>query len=163
MLLDENDALWECEGNKKIRGPIDDFQKEALVAHQTIPWNRDERWIASDVGVFRILVLGNSGVGKSSLINAVFGDPMVRGPLSSPDLQLISKTPTENWERGEHDIEEELELSSRPGLLIHDSKGPSAGSDSELKQLRKFVADRSREKDVKKRLHAIWFVTRSPA
>jgi hypothetical protein len=61
-------------------------------------------------------------------------------------------------QRGEHNIEDELVFSSHTGYVFHDSRGFEAGNDdNELKVVREFVNRRSRERQLKDRLHAIWF------
>ena len=61
-------------------------------------------------------------------------------------------------QRGQHDINDELIFSNHDGYIFHDSRGFEAGSVDELKIVQKFVKHKSREKRLKDRLHAIWFV-----
>ena len=61
-------------------------------------------------------------------------------------------------QRGEHDIEHELIFSRHDGYIFHDSRGMEAGSEDELKIVQDFVYRKSRERQLKDRLHAIWFV-----
>jgi hypothetical protein len=61
-------------------------------------------------------------------------------------------------QRGEHNIEHELMFSSHDGYVFHDSRGFEGGSEDELKAVQDFVRQRSRERLLKSRLHAIWFV-----
>jgi hypothetical protein len=63
-------------------------------------------------------------------------------------------------QRGEHDIEQELIFSRHDGYVFHDSRGMEAGSEDELKIVQDFVYRKSRERRLKNRLHAIWFVPR---
>ena len=60
-------------------------------------------------------------------------------------------------QRGEHRIEDELVFSNHDGYVFHDSRGFEAGGDEELKIVQKFVREKSGEKRLASRLHAIWF------
>jgi hypothetical protein len=65
---------------------------------------------------------------------------------------------TRHVQRGKHNIEHELMFSSHKGYVFHDSCGFEGGSKDELKAVQDFVRQRSRERLLKDRLHAIWFV-----
>jgi hypothetical protein len=76
------------------------------------------------------------------------------------DLFLSVMADASTWlvQRGEHDIEHELIFSRHNGYIFHDSRGMEAGSEDELKIVQDFVYHKSRERRLKDRLHAIWFV-----
>jgi hypothetical protein len=57
-----------------------------------------------------------------------------------------------------HNIEDELIFTSHTGYIFHDSRGFEAGGEDELKVVQEFVRRKSRERQLKDRLHAIWFV-----
>jgi hypothetical protein len=57
-----------------------------------------------------------------------------------------------------HNIEDELIFTNHNGYLFHDSRGFEAGGEDELKIVQEFVRRKSREGQLKDRLHAIWFV-----
>lgn len=59
---------------------------------------------------------------------------------------------------GNHNIEDELIFTNHNGYVFHDSSGFEAGSEDELKIVHEFVHRKSRERLLKDRLHAIWFV-----
>jgi hypothetical protein len=61
-------------------------------------------------------------------------------------------------QRGQHNIEDELIFANHRGYIFHDSRGFEAGGEDELKMVQKFVRRKSREKRLRHRLHAIWFV-----
>jgi hypothetical protein len=61
-------------------------------------------------------------------------------------------------QHGLHDIEDELVFPKHDGYIFHDSRGFEAGSEEELKIVQDFVHRKSRERRLKDRLHAIWFV-----
>lgn len=97
---------------------------------------------ASGVKAFRILVCGKTGVGKSTLINKVFG------------VEITDESTT--YDQGVHDINKAFESPRHPGLLIHDSRGWQAGSDTELELIAKFLRSRAFQRDAAEALHVIW-------
>ncbi|KAH6892489.1 hypothetical protein B0T10DRAFT_438346 [Thelonectria olida] len=107
------------------------------------PWLRDMQLQASGVKAFRILVCGKTGVGKSTLINRVFG------------VEMTSES--DSYDQGVHDINVAFESPKHPGLLIHDSRGWQAGSDTELDLIAKFLRYRAFQQDPAEALHVIWF------
>ncbi|KAI8288773.1 hypothetical protein K4K60_010263 [Colletotrichum sp. SAR11_57] len=99
------------------------------------PWRKDFLMSTS----CRILICGNTGVGKSTLLNRVFGIAMENSN-----------------QRGEHDIEQAFESDLHPGIIIHDSEGFQAGNSKEVSAFKKFLKARSGSPDIKQNLHAIW-------
>ncbi|KAH0069300.1 hypothetical protein KCU66_g22987, partial [Aureobasidium melanogenum] len=95
----------------------------------------------TNVKACRILVCGRTGVGKSTLINRVFGVPM---------------TIESHMRQGDHNINEAFESEHHPGIIIHDSRGFQAGDTRELAQFRDFIKKRSVISNPKESLHAIW-------
>ena len=65
---------------------------------------------------------------------------------------------SEDVQRGLHNIEDELVFANHDGYIFHDSRGFEAGGEDELKIVQQFVRQKSREKQLRDRLHAIWFV-----
>lgn len=61
------------------------------------------------------------------------------------------------FQRGEHEIEDELTFRSHNGYVFHDSRGFESGETKELEIVQDFVRRRSQEKRLNNRLHAIWF------
>lgn len=113
------------------------------------PWRAD----VGDVGSFelktcRVLVCGRAGVGKSTLINKVFGTIVTQESYN---------------DHGVHDVEEGFERDSFPGLIVHDSRGFQSGATHEVELLKKFVKKRASAKDSSERLDAIWFCIDVPS
>ena len=92
-------------------------------------------------GAIRVLVCGNTGVGKSTLINKTFG---------------VDVTTSSNRSRGIHDVRQEITFEDRPDLIVHDSGGFEAGADEEFVAIEGFLKEKSAVTDVKDRLHVIW-------
>src|SRR6266404_5834495 len=60
-------------------------------------------------------------------------------------------------QRGEHDINDELVFSNHTGYVFHDSRGIECGAIEEVGILREFIRSRASARQLKSRLHAIWF------
>ena len=60
------------------------------------------------------------------------------------------------WQRGEHDIENEMIFKSNAAFVFHDSSGFEAGSASELVKVKDFVQKCSMNKNLRDHLHVIW-------
>src|SRR6266404_318747 len=60
-------------------------------------------------------------------------------------------------QRGEHDINDELVFSNHTGYVFHDSRGIECGATEEVGILREFTQSRASARQLKSRLHAIWF------
>lgn len=108
-------------------------------------WNDRDLVDPEDPGAIRILVCGNCGVGKSTLINKVFG-------VTAAD----EVTQSSHRVRGVHNVKEEIKWAGRPDLIIHDSGGFEAAGVEEFEAIDEFLKDKSAEVEVDKRLHAIW-------
>jgi len=107
---------------------------------------------------FRVLIIGKANAGKTSILQRVCDT------TDSPEIYSIDSSGTRNRvqlnptiERGEHNIEHELMFSSHNGYVFHDSRGFEGGSEDELKAVQDFVRQRSRERLLNRRLHAIWY------
>ncbi|KAF7561120.1 hypothetical protein G7046_g3046 [Stylonectria norvegica] len=144
-LLDRYPRYLELPNIKIMKTKIANFQDVCLVDDKNAiaPWLRDMELQASGVKAFRILVCGKTGVGKSTLINKVFG------------VEITGES--QSYDQGVHDINEAFESPRHPGLLIHDSRGWQAGSDEELELIAKFLRNRAFQQDPAKALHVIWF------
>jgi len=92
----------------------------------------------------RILTLGRSGAGKSSLVNAIFGIP-------SACVETIRA--------GVADIHQEYTSKDNERFVLHDSRGYEPGERKKFKIVKEFIKERtSLEKPIGEQLHAIWCV-----
>ncbi|KAH8977265.1 hypothetical protein EDB92DRAFT_1891264 [Lactarius akahatsu] len=104
--------------------------------------------ILKTVERFRILSVGRSGVGKSSLINRVFG---------------IDAAHVEDNKPGEADIQQEFVSPDNRFFVLHDSKGFEPGDLSNFDTVREFIKQRSRpELPLGERIHGLWLCTETP-
>ncbi|KAF5346881.1 hypothetical protein D9756_010595 [Leucocoprinus leucothites] len=104
--------------------------------------------IIKTVKRFRILSVGRSGVGKSSLINRVFG---------------ITNARVAHFKPGESDIEQEHISQDNPYFVLHDSKGFEPGDLTNFETVREFIEQRSNQGlPLKDRIHGLWLCTETP-
>ncbi|KAL4077785.1 hypothetical protein J3A83DRAFT_4087142 [Scleroderma citrinum] len=104
------------------------------------------------IGHFRILIIGRLNAGKTTILQHVCNSTEVSEIFNSNGKKARPFTMM-----GYHNIKDELIFQSNPGFIFHDSQGFKAGSDSELKSMKKFVAERATAMKLEKWIHAIWF------
>ncbi|KAG1812277.1 hypothetical protein EV424DRAFT_1646164 [Suillus variegatus] len=90
---------------------------------------------------FRILVIGRTGVGKSSLIDRVFG---------------VGKTVAHA------SIEHEFVSPQNDRVVLHHSEGFELGEEDNLNLVQDFIYRRSAMPDLKDQLHAVWLCLEIP-
>ncbi|KAI0245359.1 hypothetical protein BJV78DRAFT_1365433 [Lactifluus subvellereus] len=104
--------------------------------------------ITNSVQRFRILSVGRSGVGKSSLINSVF---------------RMNDARISHFKPGEADIQQEFTSQDNPYFVLHDSQGFETGDVTAFETVRQFIVERSKEDlELKERVHALWLCTETP-
>ncbi|MEL4895249.1 GTPase domain-containing protein [Crocosphaera sp. Alani8] len=107
----------------------------------------DVKGFANELKSLNILVLGLTGVGKSSIINAIFGEGTATVGAGKP------QTPTfENYT---------LEVEQGIPLSIYDSAGCEVNNgQSFVDETRKFLEEK-RESDKDQQIHIAWYVVNS--
>ncbi|KAH9045199.1 hypothetical protein EDB85DRAFT_2270248 [Lactarius pseudohatsudake] len=89
-----------------------------------------------------------SGVGKSTLINSIFG---------------IDAARVEDYKPGEADIQQEFTSPNNQFFVLHDSKGFEPGDLTNFEIVREFVQQRSRQElPLSERIHGLWLCTETP-
>ncbi|KAF8525512.1 hypothetical protein BU17DRAFT_83723 [Hysterangium stoloniferum] len=96
----------------------------------------------------RILVLGKTGCGKSSLINKVFG---------------VDQAEVSHVRPGGADIYTGFRHSSNTRFILHDSEGFEPGESEKFEKVKRFIEERTRS-DVpdNEKLHVIWICISVP-
>ncbi|KAG1760973.1 hypothetical protein EDD22DRAFT_45321 [Suillus occidentalis] len=95
---------------------------------------------------FRILVIGKTGVGKSSLIKHIFG---VEETIASHDMP------------GDANIDHGFISPLNDRFVLHDSKGFEPGSKASLETVQGFI-ERRRNMSAQEQLHAVWLCFQTP-
>ncbi|KAI6008040.1 hypothetical protein EDC04DRAFT_2907343 [Pisolithus marmoratus] len=95
----------------------------------------------------RILVVGKSGVGKSSLISRIFG---------------VETASAANVGPGVADIEQEFTSPQNDRLVLHDSRGFELGDGGNYEIVKSFIEKRKKMPDIKDQLHVVWMCFQIP-
>lgn len=98
----------------------------------------------AELGRVNIAVFGKTGVGKSTLVNAIFGEPVAVTGIGAPVTT------------GSH-----LYLDKRGSLGVIDTRGLELGRDDDeiVRELTKAVKE-SRGKPVEEQIHIVWYCVR---
>ncbi|KAL4077791.1 hypothetical protein J3A83DRAFT_1664988 [Scleroderma citrinum] len=96
---------------------------------------------------FRLLIIGKTEVGKTSLINSIFG---------------IDGARPAHEERGKANIETPLYSELNEHFVLHDSNGFEPGENNNLADVKRFIERRKTHSDVNEQLHAVWLFFQVP-
>lgn len=99
---------------------------------------------AAQIGRFNLAVFGKTGVGKSTLINAIFGEPVAATGIGDPVT-----------------LDTHLYLDTRGTLGLVDTRGIEIGRDDAelIKEVSKYVKQ-MRGKPVSEQIHVAWYCVR---
>ena len=120
---------------------------------QSIPWielfqkGQDMyKDFAKDTNTLNVLIVGKTGVGKSTLINAIFGENLAKAGTGKPITQAI-----------------ECHTSSKhPGLHIYDTRGLELGDPSTIANIESYLRE-NRAKEPREQIHIVWFCIAEPS
>lgn len=99
---------------------------------------------ATELGRFNLAIFGKTGVGKSTLVNEIFGEPVADTGIGEP----VTK-------------DSHLYLNRRGSLGVLDTRGLEIGRDDRelARELDKLVKDRAK-KAVSEQIHVAWYCVR---
>ncbi|KAG1721990.1 uncharacterized protein EDB91DRAFT_1256276 [Suillus paluster] len=96
---------------------------------------------------FRLLVIGKTGVGKSSLIHQAF---------------KIDEVHVSGHSRGVADINREFVAPQNGRFVLHDSEGFEAGDSASFAAAKEFIDCRRKMPALKDKIHAVWLCLSIP-
>ncbi|KAM0574254.1 hypothetical protein ACHAP9_001587 [Verticillium nonalfalfae] len=142
FLKDTYPSLGIKDALQKMEDRLEDFSSQFQSPEHSnfFPWLL-ERTLKTRYEQVRILICGRSGVGKSTLLNRIFGMKMT---VENEDT------------RGIHDMEQGFESDQYPGIIIHDSEGFEAGDIKRVQAFEMFLKKRGSSAPEKDQLHAVW-------
>ncbi|PVG04899.1 hypothetical protein CPB86DRAFT_747085 [Serendipita vermifera] len=121
------------------------------------PEDQRAREIRARYDKFRILIIGRANAGKTTILQRTCNTteaPLIYDVQENQiDLSVLESSAS----RGIHDIDKEMVFKSNPSFRFHDSLGFESGGTDELKRVKAFIENRSKEKRVPRQLHAIWY------
>jgi hypothetical protein len=112
------------------------------------------------------LVHGESVIGYVLVLSGARPSILSSGQVQLEASQEVGQTYSCSWcwswgfcfQRGLHNVEDEITFANHEGYVFHDSRGFEAGGENELKIVQAFVRRKSQERRLEDKLHAIWFV-----
>ncbi|KAG1895735.1 uncharacterized protein F5891DRAFT_1175488 [Suillus fuscotomentosus] len=110
---------------------------------------------------FRLLVIGKTGVGKSSLIQQAFRINEVVESMDYCRVGTVADHISEH-KRGEADIEREFIAEENERFVLHDSQGFEAGDSMIFKTAKDFIDRRRKEPKLQNKIHAVWLCLSIP-
>ncbi|KAG2124235.1 hypothetical protein DEU56DRAFT_598052 [Suillus clintonianus] len=109
------------------------------------------------IGRFRILIIGRASAGKTSILQRFCNTSDSPEIFNSAGEKIDDTVLGASRGRGGNDIKNETVFQINPGFVFHDSRGFEAGGESEFNNVKEFIEDRSKQPDIKDRIHTIWY------
>jgi len=148
MTMDELNDLKSKSVNMRTHEFIVEKIKDDTPIHgelDTLSQQLQQKYIEITANTHKpnILLLGGSGAGKSSLVNAVFGKPLAEIGEGKPITQKYTKF-----------------AGAESPVVIYDSKGIEHGyiETGFLEDTRKFFKRLRSEPELEKHIHVVWYV-----
>ena len=93
-----------------------------------------------------ILIVGKTGYGKSTLINAIFGEKLAQSGTGKPITQEITRYTS----------------AKQPDLAIYDSRGLELNAPDTITNIKQFLSS-NHSKDPNEQIHIVWFCIAEPS
>jgi uncharacterized protein (DUF697 family) len=135
-------AFGDDDGDREpaeSKPPADLFEESELDGEEL--FSRERQRELEELGQANILIIGQTGAGKSTLVNAVFRKPLAKAGAGKP----VTK------------VNQRFEDPSVP-VTLYDTKGVELG-DSKRRIIRDFkrLIEKSRKADPKDHIHLLWY------
>ena len=154
----------------KSSGLAEAQYKEVLQSYERTTFYPTD--ILEECPKFRILVVGQTGAGKTTLCSEVFNVKAENGMVIEPDnvrfLNPFTGTSTKIQQRrfnisehsrgtSIHQVWKEIHFPQENNdIILHDSGGFEAATEKEFDEIRKFIKKRLEEPTLAEQLHCIW-------
>jgi predicted GTPase len=108
-------------------------------------FSRHYREAAEKIGRFNLAIFGKTGAGKSTLINAIFGEAVAKTGIGEPVTQ-----------------DEHLYIHKTGAFGLLDTRRLEVGADTDtiIEDLRRVIAERC-SKSLKEQIHLAWYCVRA--
>ncbi|KIM44167.1 hypothetical protein M413DRAFT_67850 [Hebeloma cylindrosporum] len=117
--------------------------------------NSEVQQTPEKVGRFRALIIGRPNAGKTTILRRIAQSADGGVSVCFTSTPLVSTN--DFFQRGIHNVKDELVFSSNPGFVFHEAGGIEAGSTTEMENIQAFISERANAMSLEEKLHAIWY------